>query len=204
VPGVGAVLREGLGRTSLMSRSIYVTDGGQLENLGLVVALRRQPAVVYVLDASGDPPNTFSTLAQAMAMARIDSGVTFDGPDLAPLMIGDKGYSDSASAGATIEYADGSKGRLVYVKACVPHDLPWDVEGYRRLDGAFPMTGTEDQLYGEFDFEAYRELGWAVTKAALAARLDLFPGPAAEAAAAAQLSTAGTPGDGRVSGSSSP
>jgi hypothetical protein len=84
------------------------------------------------------------------------------------------------------------------------------------------MTGTEDQLYGEFDFEAYRELGWAVTKAALAARLDLFPGPAAEAAAAAaaaaaaeataaaaaaaaaQLSTAGTPGDGRVSGSSSP
>jgi hypothetical protein len=175
VPGVGAVLREGLGRTSLMSRRIYVTDGGQLENLGLVVALRRRPATVYVLDASGDPPNTFSTLAQAMAMARIDRHVEFEGPDLTPLMINEQGYSASAAAGATIEYDDGSKGRLVYVKALVPEHLPWDVEGYRRLDSAFPMTGTEDQLYGEFDFEAYRELGWAVTKAALDARLDLGP-----------------------------
>ena len=175
VPGVGAVLREGIGRTSLMSRSVYVTDGGQLENLGLVVALRRRPATVYVLDASGDLPNTFSTLAQAMAMARIDSGVEFQGLQLAPLVIDDKGYSSSASSGATIVYDDGSTGRLVYVKALVPRDLTWDVEGYRKLDPAFPMTGTEDQLYGEFDFEAYRELGWSVTKAALDARLDVEP-----------------------------
>jgi hypothetical protein len=171
-PGVGSVLREGLGRTSLMSRSIYVTDGGQLENLGLVVALRRRPATVYVLDASGDAENTFSTLAQAMAMARIDSGVEFVGLDLDPLQTKGDGYSAKAWARAAIRY-DGPgapTGELVYVKALVPRDLPWDVEGYRKVDTAFPMTGTEDQLYGEFDFEAYRQLGWSVTTEALAER----------------------------------
>jgi hypothetical protein len=168
-PGVGSVLREGLGWTSLMSRHVYVTDGGQLENLGLVVALRRRPATVYVLDASGDQRNSFSTLAQAIAMARIDSGVEVEDLDLTPLECDESGFSASASATATVRYSDGSSARLVYVKALVPRGLPWDVEGYRRVDGAFPMTGTEDQLYGEFDVEAYRELGWFVTKSALEA-----------------------------------
>ena len=168
-PGVGSVLREGLGWTSLMSRHVYVTDGGQLENLGLVVALRRRPASVYVLDASGDQRNSFSTLAQAIAMARIDSGVEVEDLDLTPLECDESGFSASASATATVRYSDGSTARLVYVKALVPRGLPWDVEGYRRIDGAFPMTGTEDQLYGEFDVEAYRELGWFVTKGALEA-----------------------------------
>jgi hypothetical protein len=120
-------------------------------------------------------------------------------------MVGESGYSQRASAGATIVYADGSKGRLVYVKALVPRDLPWDVEGYRRVDRAFPMTGTEDQLYGEFDFEAYRELGWAVTNAALAARLDLFPRPEAEAGTptAAHITAPRPPGDGPGNGTSS-
>ena len=134
------------------------------------MALRSRPATVYVLDASGDPANTFSTLAQAMAMARIDGRIEFQGLDLSPLESDEQGYSESASAQATIVYDDGSTGRLVYVKALVPPDLPWDVEGYRKLDTAFPMTGTEDQLYGEFDFEAYRQLGWSVTKAALEPR----------------------------------
>ncbi|HYY12206.1 MAG TPA: hypothetical protein VE781_14815, partial [Kineosporiaceae bacterium] len=167
VPGVGSVLREGLGWTSLMSRHIYVTDGGQIENLGLVVALRRRPSTVYVLDASGDPPDTFSTLAHAMAMARIDSGVEFEDLDLAPLERDGQGYSRSGSTTATIRYADGSQGRLVYVKALATRGLPWDVEGFRKVDGVFPDTGTEDQLYGEFEFEAFRELGWVLTRRAL-------------------------------------
>ena len=202
VPGVGSVLREGLGRTSLMSRSIYVTDGGQLENLGLVVALRRRPATVYVFDASGDAANTFSTLAQAMAMARIDSGVQFEDLDLAPLQSNDEGYSSKAWAAATIRYdkPDGPTGRLVYVKALVPRSLPWDVEGYRKVDPAFPMTGTEDQLYGEFDFEAYRELGWSVTKEALAGRCDADDAADPDVDMPAQR----TPAEGPVPGSSSP
>ena len=69
-----------------------------LENLGLVVALRRRPATVYVLDASGDQRNSFSTLAQAIAMARIDSGVEVEDLDLTPLECDDSGFSASASA----------------------------------------------------------------------------------------------------------
>jgi hypothetical protein len=169
VPGVGAVLREGLGWTSLMSRSIYVTDGGQLENLGLVVALRRRPRTVYVFDASADLPDTFITLANAMSMARIDTGVEFEGPVLTPLLRDADGFSQSASATATIHYRGGGTGTLVYVKALATRRLPWDVEGYRRADGVFPQTGTEDQLYGEFDFEAFRRLGRVLTEEALRA-----------------------------------
>ena len=189
-----------------MSRRIYVTDGGQLENLGLVVALRRRPATVYVLDASGDPANSFSTLAQAMAMARIDRHVEFDGPDLTQLMINKQGRSKSAAAEGTIKYDDGSTGRLVYIKALVPEQLPWDVEGYRRLDSAFPMTGTEDQLYGEFDFEAYRQLGWSVTKAAVHTQLDAeMPAPRTPAEGPVPGPGGFTGGEApRASGSSSP
>ena len=88
----------------------------------------------------------------------------------------------------------------MYIKALVPRSLPWDVEGYRKVDPAFPMTGTEDQLYGEFDFEAYRELGWSVTKEALAGRGD--PDDAADPDV--DMPAQRTPAEGPAPGSSSP
>ena len=37
--------------------------------------------------------------------------------------------------------------------------LPWDIETYASANKQFPRTSTANQLYSEFDFEAYRELG---------------------------------------------
>ena len=64
--------------------------------------------------------------------------------------------------------------------------------------GAVPFVprgdGTGDQLYGEFDFEAYRQLGWSVTKEALDGDADPD----------ARVPAPRTPAEGSVPGASSP
>ena len=68
------------------------------------------------------------------------------------------------------------------------------VTAARKVDPAFPLTGTGDQLYGEFDFEAYRQLGWSVTKEALDGDTDPDAGVPAQR----------SPAEGSVPGASSP
>jgi hypothetical protein len=74
-PALGWLFREMAGLMSQDARRIYVTDGGHYENLGLIELLRRRCTVIYCFDASGDPPDSFTTLAQTLAIARTDLGV---------------------------------------------------------------------------------------------------------------------------------
>ena len=48
---------------------VFVADGGQWENLGLVELLRRRCRTIICIDASGDTPGTFRTLLQAIDLA---------------------------------------------------------------------------------------------------------------------------------------
>lgn len=57
---------------------VYVADGGHRENLGLVELLRERPATVMCVDASGDPPGTFQSLHDAIALATVELGVAID------------------------------------------------------------------------------------------------------------------------------
>ncbi len=57
-------------------RLLQITDGGHYENLGLVELLRRRCSHIYCVDASGDSPPTATTLAQAIALAHDELGVT--------------------------------------------------------------------------------------------------------------------------------
>ena len=52
-----------------------------------------------------------------------------------------------------------ARGKVYLAKAILLEGLPWDVEAYAFDNKDFPHTSTSKQLYGEFDFEAYRELG---------------------------------------------
>ena len=73
---------------SLHTRNwLYITDGGHYENLGLVEALRRKPDHLVVIDAAGDAPGQFTTLGQAISMARSETGVQIriDPAGLAPV-----------------------------------------------------------------------------------------------------------------------
>ena len=163
-PGSWRLFKEGIGKTSLTERRLYITDGGHYDNLGLVEALRRRPDEVYVLDASNDAENSFRALGEAMATARIDLDCELT-IDPTPMITGADHLAGSAWQTGTARYADGTTAEVHFVKAIRTRDMSLDNKVYALLHPDFPRTSTGDQFYGELDFEAYRRLGVQATRA---------------------------------------
>jgi hypothetical protein len=166
-PGAKALLREMTGLCGCGKRWLYVTDGGDLDNLGLLEALRRRPSEVIVIDASADHVGSWSVLGEAIALARADLGaeITLDQPP-ADLPKG------RAYLHGRVHYADNTEAQLWVAKAVRGNsaDLPWDVYAYQTAHRHFPDDSTAQQLYGETEFEAYRGLGHCIVKQVLTAR----------------------------------
>ncbi|MFF1815690.1 hypothetical protein ACFVWG_00200 [Kribbella sp. NPDC058245] len=168
-PGPYRLLREAIGSPSMYDRRIYVTDGGHYDNLGLVEALRRKPAQVIVIDASNDAEDRFSALAEAIATARMDHGIQID-VDPKPMIRGAKARADRAWVYgiATHPQAAGEekpyKTEIFMVKAVMAGHLDWDLEVYAGRHPDFPRSPTSDQFYDEWDFEAYRSLGYSLAE----------------------------------------
>ena len=160
-PGIRSLLRELLGSTGLGGRWIYVTDGGHYENLGLVEALRRGATEIIAFDASGDAPQSWSALGEAVETARADLGVQIDldPTPMAPSSGGDR--APTLVVRGHCIYPDGSRATLVLCKLAMPVDVPasWDVAAWRNGHANFPHDTTAQQLYGDREFEAYRRLG---------------------------------------------
>ncbi|WP_063057489.1 hypothetical protein [Nocardia sienata] len=165
-PGPYRLLREAFGHPSLYDRWLYVTDGGHYDNLGLAEALRRRPAAVFVLDASGNSDDRFCALAEAIATARMDH-CTEISLDLKPMLPVDEQRASRAWAYGIVRHLDGATTDLYYLRSQLVADLTWDLENYSRAHPDFPFTSTSDQLYSEWDFEAYRALGHELTERAL-------------------------------------
>jgi hypothetical protein len=167
------LIKEMLGRTSYRDRFVYVTDGGHFENLGLVELLRRGCSFVYCFDASGGDVDSFATLGQAIAIARSELGVE--------ISIDPKPLADDVSTSPTdlpdgihvgrIRYSNSDQpdGRIVFARAIVTDDAPWDVRAYKERDPKFPTHGLLDQLYTDEKFEAYRALGHFMATRSVAA-----------------------------------
>ncbi len=167
-PRITWLVRELMGWNALDARHVYVTDGAHFDNLGLLELLRRRCTEIYCFDASGDPPDTFTTLAQTLAMARTELKVEIP---LDPASLRDVAVQTAAgrplarSSWITVDFAyppvDGqtTTGRLVYVECRVTADAAWDVVSLYERDDRFPNHSTADQLYTEERFEAYRKLG---------------------------------------------
>ncbi|MDX6236426.1 MAG: hypothetical protein QOG10_1241 [Kribbellaceae bacterium] len=184
-PGPYRLLREAIGRPSMYDRRIYVTDGGHYDNLGLVEALRRKPAQVIVIDASNDPEDHFNALGEAIATARMDLEIQID-LDPAPMLRGKRERADRAwsygvathplKAGEEKPY----KTEIFFLKAVLAGRLGWDMERYAASHADFPRRSTSDQFYDEWDFEAYRDLGYVLAESLVdhhrvKARLDDLP-----------------------------
>lgn len=166
-PGAYRLFKEGVGRTSLTERRLYITDGGHYDNLGLVEALRRRADVIYVLDASNDSENSFRALGEAIATARIDLDCEVS-IDPSPMITDGEHRAGSAWQTGKIVYADGNTARLHFVKAVRTTTMSLDNQVYGRIHADFPRTSTGDQFYGELDFEAYRQLGAEATRGLVA------------------------------------
>jgi hypothetical protein len=169
------LFRELFGRYEQSGRLVYVTDGGHVENLGLVELLRRGCTAVWCFDAAGDHIDTFRTIGEAIALARAELGVEidFDPSPLVPQPDSPRRSPADAVVGS-IRYPDGTTGVLYYAKAAVTPDAPWDVQAFADHDPQFPTHSTGDQLFDHEQFEAYRALGY-FTASRLAAGVAATP-----------------------------
>ncbi len=168
-------------------RIIELSDGGHFENLALYELIRRKVKVIIVSDGGADPNYKFEDLANAVVRVRVDFGAKIKFRDdtdanLEGILPGSAGkgilvkkynLAKRGFAIADIEYAKGLdapqgeqpiKGVMIYIKTTLVPDLPEDIYGYKSAHPTFPDQSTTDQFFDEGQFEAYRELGYQLTK----------------------------------------
>lgn len=157
---------------------LELSDGGHFENLALYELIRRQVSFIVISDAGADPDYSFADLANAVERVRVDFGVkirfrpeeeyNLEGllPDSAKdgLMTHKYHLARRGYAIADIEYEKNRTGLLVYLKPTLTKGLPEDIYGYKTAFPTFPDQTTADQFFDEAQFEAYRELGYQLTK----------------------------------------
>jgi hypothetical protein len=164
-------LAELFGQLSEKFKSIYLTDGGHIENLGIYELLQRRCRVIIAVDAEADPQMALGSFNMLERYALIDLGIRIDLPwekiaketrDTANLIetTGDapKHHGPHCAIGE-ISYPEG-KGILVYIKASLTGDENDYVFDYKKRHYDFPHETTLDQMFTEEQFEAYRALGF--------------------------------------------
>jgi hypothetical protein len=155
----GLMFREmfGVGLAETQAR-IHLADGGHFDNLGLYELLRRRCRYIIVSDAGADPDCTLADLGQAVQRARADLGA--DVRICADDLIGTRDtVRDHVHLLGTVAYADGTRGDILYLKALLRKNLTADIYAYWRLNPDFPNQPTDNQFFGEMQFDSYRELG---------------------------------------------
>ena len=160
------------------STFIELTDGGHFENTGIYELIRRKLPIIILSQAGADPKFTLEDIANVMERVRVDFGVTISFLDdyglNAILPNGDNDtdavekkfdLSKKGFAIAKIEYPDEEElGYLIVIKSLMIKDLPLSLFHYKAVNNDFPNQTTADQFFDENQFEAYRELGYQLTK----------------------------------------
>lgn len=153
------------------SPSIYLTDGGHIENLGIYELLKRGCKTIIVVDAEADPELAVPSLLKLERYARIDFGIRIVLPwediarmhkKMAASMTDPRPLCEQGPhcAVGRIFYADGQEGVLVYFKASMTGDEKDYLIDYKKRFPDFPHETTGDQFFSEEQFEAYRTLGF--------------------------------------------
>lgn len=168
-------IAEMFGKLNKYRRSVYLTDGGHIENLGVYELLRRRCKVIIAVDAEADPQMAFGAFNVLERYALIDLGVRIDLPwqQIADMTkatakaIDEKGNCEKHRgphvAIGEISYPGDRKGILIYIKSSLTGDENDYVFHYKKRYSAFPHETTLDQLFSEEQFEAYRALGFHAT-----------------------------------------
>ena len=186
-PGWVWWFREVIQRFNTDARYLYVSDGGHWENLGVIELLRRGCNQVYAISAAGDGVDGFSTVGEAIALAREELGIEIEGLNLDDLRAprGETGPDDPVlvhSDGTTTRFAKRSVsigtlrrvgtpqpyGVIVVVEANLSSGMPWDVRAHAEKHKEFPNDSTLNQFFDYRQFESYRRLGHLQTSRALA------------------------------------
>jgi hypothetical protein len=166
-----------LGLTNENSNRIYVTGGGNIENLGIYELLRRRCQVIIALDTEADLEMSFHSFVALQRYASIDLDVLIDLPwdqirdatRQASKKIGKSGRLSPKAARngphcavGEISYPEGRKGTLLYVKSSITGDENDYIIDYKRRFPNYPHETTMDRLFSDEQFEVYRALGFHV------------------------------------------
>lgn len=150
--------------------NVYATDGGHWENLGLVELVRRRCTSIIIIDTSGDLPGTYKTLKLAQQLAELECGAKVDLDEASWEHLAVVGPDDIVGRNygvGTVEYDDGTTGRLLYLKAAVMQSSPLEIQRYAADDHRFPNYSTADQLLTANEFDHLLRLGYASMDEAL-------------------------------------
>ena len=165
-------MAELFGLLSDQFKSVYLTDGGHIENLGIYELLRRRCHVIIAVDAEADRQMAFGSFNTLERYALIDLGIRIDLPwqqiTNESLKTGkeidEKGDAEKHRgphcAIGEIRYPIGRKGIIIYIKASLTGDENDYIFDYKKRYGNFPHETTLDQMFTEEQFEAYRALGF--------------------------------------------
>jgi Patatin-like phospholipase len=158
--GLGHLLKELFARSDENSDYLYLSDGGHFENLGIYELVRRHCRLVVALDVGQDANDKFEDLGNAIRKCQIDLGVNID-------MRVDSVRKDAVSqlspkhyAIGKINYPNGVKGVLIYIKSSLTGGEPASLQNFKKEQPAFPHHSTADQFFDEKQFESYRHLGY--------------------------------------------
>ncbi|KQU67572.1 hypothetical protein [Phycicoccus sp. Root101] len=174
-PGLTKIAVEAAGRLSADDRWIYLSDGGHLDNTGLVECVRQHVTSggdaarrILIFDASNDPPQSWSAVGDAIAVVRADLDI-----DLQRQMIEDEPpwlrcYRDPRGLEVVVV-----KSVRVEPPAAGATGVDWNaalppnVQSFQINNKDFPRAPTARQKFGDLEFEAYRGLGYAATVTSL-------------------------------------
>jgi len=163
---------EMLGLLDEKKKSVYLTDGGHIENLGIYELLRRRCRIIIAVDAEADPEMAFGSLNTLERYARIDLGVGIelrwqqitDMTRATSEAIDDEGncpkHAGPHCAIGEINYPENRKGILIYIKSSLTGDENDYIFHYKKRYDGFPHETTLDQMFSEEQFEVYRALGF--------------------------------------------
>lgn len=151
--------------------TIYLTDGGHIENLGIYALLKRRCGLILAIDSEADPELSCESLLKVERYARIDLGARILLPweqisrhsrrisNALPDHAAPCDFGPHCAIGRII-YADDTRGLLVYVKSSLSGDEKDYVLDYAQRNTDFPHETTGDQFFSEEQFEMYRALGY--------------------------------------------
>jgi hypothetical protein len=172
---LGYLLREIFGWYPKELPLVFVADGGQYENLGLIELLRHRCTEIYCFDATSDVQVFGESLAKSITLAASELGVvvTLDEPERAdPHADGERAGGDDLKgriAKAPIitakltypAFGQGCprEGFLVIGRATIDEGTPWEIQRHAAANPLFPNDATGDQWFDDCKFNAYTRLG---------------------------------------------
>ncbi len=143
---------------------INLSDGGHLENLGVIELLRRRCRLIIICDAEADPEHNLNGLGTLIRLARFELGceIIIDTSAIRISAIdankGQKQCMKHWTIGQ-IKYIDDDIGYIIYLKSSLDGKDPENLRQYQGLNPEFPQEPTLDQFFSIEQFDSYRELG---------------------------------------------